>query len=225
MRAIGGDAVRDLESVRIELENGDSAENVAVGIEELIVINVGVLAEDPLAVGAQVGLRGLALDAVAERVLTLVGVGEIELVREKKHAGNQRGGNQDRDYDAIQADAGGLDRGDFVGALQQPESDEHRQQHAERRGVVKKIGHDIQQIFAHRERRNLIPHDVAQQLEQGEHQQQHQKSCDDHRQVERKVAQHIIVEDGGEAKIEQAPAPRPAGEYAFAKRRPRGVTI
>ena len=82
------DTVRDLEGVRIELENRDTAENIAFGIEELIIINVGVLAEDPLAVGAKVGLRGLAFDLAAKRVLTLVGIGKIELVRKKEHAGD-----------------------------------------------------------------------------------------------------------------------------------------
>ena len=133
MRAVGGDAVRDLEGVRIELEHGDAAENIAVGIEELIVVNVGVLAEDPLAVGAQVGLRRFALDAVAQCVLPLVGVGKIELVGEKEHARDQSGSEQHRNNDPVKADAGSLDGGDFVRALQQAKRDQHRQQHAERR--------------------------------------------------------------------------------------------
>ena len=115
--------MRDLEGVRIELEYGDAAENIAVGIEELIVINVGVLAEDPLAVGPQVGLRRFALDFVAQRVLTLVGVGEIELVRQKEHPGDQHGSDQHRNDDAVNTDAGGLDGSDFVRPLQQAEGD------------------------------------------------------------------------------------------------------
>src|SRR5208283_4005068 len=95
VRAIGGDAMGDLESVRIELKYGDAAEDIAVGVEELIVVNVRMLSKDPFTVGAKIGLRGLALDLVAERVLTLVGVGEIELIGEKEHAGDERGGDQD----------------------------------------------------------------------------------------------------------------------------------
>ena len=49
----------------------------------------------------------------------------------------------------------------------------------------------------------LIAHDVAEQLEQREDQQQHQESADDHGEIEQKVAQHIVVEDGGEAEIER----------------------
>ena len=225
VRAVGGDTVRDLEGVRIELENRDAAENIAVGIEELIVINVGALAEDPLAVGAEIGLRGLALDAVAERVLPLVGVGEVELIGQKQDAGDQGGGDEDRHNNAIKTDASGFDGGDFIGALQQSESDQHGQQHAQRRRVVKEIGHYVQQVFPHRERRDLIPHDVAQQLEQSKDQQQHEESGDDHRQVQSEVAQHIIIEDGWEMKIEQAPAPGQSGEHAFAKGRSRHVPV
>ena len=184
-----------------------------------------MLAEDPFAVGPKVGLRRLALDLVAECVLTLVGVRKIELVRQEEHAGDQHGGHQNRNNDAVKADAGSLDGNDFVRALQQAERNQHRQQHAERRGGVKKEGRDVEQIFAHGERRHLIPHDVAQQLEQGEHQQQHQESGNDHGKVEHKAAQHIIVEDGWETKIEQAPAPGQAVVDAFAKGRAGRLTV
>ncbi len=120
MCAVGGNAVRDLESVRIELKHGDAAENIAVGIEELIVINVGVLAEDPLAIGAKISLCGLALDLVPERVLPFVGIGEIELVRQKEHAGDESGSDQNRENHAIKTDARRLDRRDFIRTLQRP---------------------------------------------------------------------------------------------------------
>ncbi len=203
VRAIGGDAVRDLESARIELEDGDPAEGIAVGIEELIVVDIGMLAKNPLAVGAKVGLRGLALDAVAQRVLTFVCVGEIELVGEEEHAGDQGGGDEDRDDDAVNTDAGGFDGRDFVGALQQAEGDQHRQQHAERRNrVVQEVRCDVEQIFSNRQNRHVVAQDIVEQLEERKYQQQHQESSDDQRQVERKVAQHIVVEDSWETKIE-----------------------
>ena len=69
--------------VRIELKDGDVAELVAVGIEELVVVDVVVLAENPSAVGAEVGLRRLAFDLVVEGFLAVVGVRHIELVGEK----------------------------------------------------------------------------------------------------------------------------------------------
>ena len=84
--AVGVDAARDGEARGVELEDGDVAELVAIGIEELVVVDVVVLAENPFAIGAQVGLRRLALDLVVQRFLALVGVGQVELVgKEQSH--------------------------------------------------------------------------------------------------------------------------------------------
>ena len=41
------DALRDGEAGGIDAKDGDVGELVAVGIEELVVVNVAVLAEDP----------------------------------------------------------------------------------------------------------------------------------------------------------------------------------
>src|SRR5208282_6604394 len=46
-----------------------------------------------------------------------------------------------------------------------------------------------------------------------------------HGQVEGKAAQHIIVEDGWETKIEQAPAPGQPMGHVFAKRRAGRLTV
>src|SRR5580658_7278130 len=225
MCAVGGNAVRDLKSVRIKLEHGDAAKNIPVGIEELVVINVRVLPEDPFAVGTKIGLSRLAFDFVAQRVLTFVGIGKIELIRHEKHAGDHHGGHEYGNDDAIEADAGGLDGCDFVGTLEQSKGDEHGEQHAERRGVVEEIGGDVEQVFADGEGRDLVSQDVTEQFEQSEHQQQDDERGDDHSEIERKTAQHIIVEDGREAKIEQAP---PHGEFAgdaFAKGEARRLSV
>src|SRR5690349_12595011 len=74
MRPVGVDPFGQLESGRIELEHSQTAELIAIGIEELIVINVGMFSKDPFAVRIQIGLGRLTLDQVAERVLALVGV-------------------------------------------------------------------------------------------------------------------------------------------------------
>ena len=68
----------------VELKHADVAELIAVGIEELVVVDVVVLAENPFAVGAEIGLRRLAFDLVVERFLPLVGVRQIELVGEEE---------------------------------------------------------------------------------------------------------------------------------------------
>src|SRR5260221_11229553 len=94
-----------------------------------------------------------------------------------------------------------------------------------RSGVVKEIGHYVQQVFAHSKGRDLVPQDVAQQLEQGKHQQQHQESSDDHREIERKVAQHIVVKDGWEMEVDQPPAPEQAAGDALADGRAGELTV
>ena len=104
-------------SLRIELKDRYAAEGVAVGIEKLVVVNVGVLAEDPFAVGPKIGLGGLALDAIAQLILPFVGVGKIQLVGEKEPAGHQDGSDHHWNDNAVEADASGLDGGDFIGAL------------------------------------------------------------------------------------------------------------
>src|SRR5258708_33064586 len=75
---------RDGESRRVDMKDGDFGKLVAVRIEELVVVNVVILTEDPLSIGTQVGLRRLPLDLVVQRFLALVGVRQIELVGEKK---------------------------------------------------------------------------------------------------------------------------------------------
>ena len=85
--AVGVDAARDGEAGGVELKDGDVAELVAIGIEELVVVDVVVLTENPFAVGAQVGLRRLAFNLVMQSFLALVGAGQVELVGEKQANG------------------------------------------------------------------------------------------------------------------------------------------
>src|ERR1017187_5978392 len=193
----------DLEGLGIELKDRDASKGVAVGIEELIVVNIGMLADDPFAIGAQIGLGWFAFNAVAEFVLPLVGVRQIELVGEEEDAGDQGRGDEDRNDDPIKADAGGLDGDDFVGALQQTKSDEHGQEHAHGRNrIVEEIGRDVEQVLSHGENRDAVVEDVTEQLEQRKDQQEHDEGAANHGEIEQKIAQHVIVKNGWETEIE-----------------------
>jgi len=77
---LGVDALRNGEIGGIDLKDGEVGELIAVGIEELVIVDVVVLAENPAPVGTQVGLRRLAFDLVVQRFLPLVGMGQVELV-------------------------------------------------------------------------------------------------------------------------------------------------
>ena len=84
-----------------------------------------------------------------------------------------------------------------------------------RRDVVNEIWRDVQQIFSHDQRRDLIAENVSQQLKQREHQQQHEEGGHDHGQIHAEVAQHVVVQDHGEAGAEHAAATGGALENIF----------
>src|SRR5580704_4160543 len=71
----GEDAPDDFEGLRIELEYIQAAEELAIWVEELVVIDFVVLAEDPLVSGLEIGLRGAPFYCVAHGVLALVRIG------------------------------------------------------------------------------------------------------------------------------------------------------
>ena len=88
--ARGMHAASQLEGFGIELEGGDIDKGVLVGIEKLVIVNRVVLAEDPLAVRTEIGLRGLALDLVAQGLLALIGRRNVELVEEEQAGADAR---------------------------------------------------------------------------------------------------------------------------------------
>ena len=79
----------------IEFDDGQSAEQILRGIEQIVIVDFGVLAEDP-ALRPCVGLRRFALDLVAQSVLALVGVGQIGAVEESKTPARKAPGKQKR---------------------------------------------------------------------------------------------------------------------------------
>ena len=68
MGAIGVHPARDGEAGFVELKDADIAELVAIGIEELVVVDVVILAENPFAIGTQIGLRRFAFDLDCEEL-------------------------------------------------------------------------------------------------------------------------------------------------------------
>src|SRR5580693_2221273 len=78
----------DLKGVGIELEDAEAAEELLIGIEELVVVDFAFLAKYPLVRGLKISLRRAALDLVAQSVLALVGVGKEGIVQQKHGAGH-----------------------------------------------------------------------------------------------------------------------------------------
>ena len=137
-RGGGVDAAAEGEAGGVELEDGEVGEDVAVGVEELVVedargiAGAGGLAGDPLAVGAKEGLGGLALDGGAEGFLAAVGGGEVELVEGEEADGDEGREEEDGDDDAVEAGAGRLHGGELRAALEGAEGDEDGDEGAER---------------------------------------------------------------------------------------------
>src|SRR6201999_1715124 len=105
MRPLSMDAARQLEGVGIEFEDRDAAKRIRFGIEYAVVINLIALAEDPFAIGLQIGLRRLALDLVAQDLLLAVGVRDVDLIEDEKHRSEDGSDHDNRYRRAIDAEA------------------------------------------------------------------------------------------------------------------------
>jgi hypothetical protein len=128
----------------IELEDGEVGELVAVGIEELVVEDAAGLAglrlaEDPILLGMQNGLRRAALDDVAQRLLPAVGLGQIVLVEEEQAHGRMAA-MDNGNHQPVKADAGGLHGDEFAVAVEHAEGDQHGDEHRQRRDLVEHAG-------------------------------------------------------------------------------------
>src|SRR5215470_380803 len=130
LRAIGKDAALHLESDRIEFDDAEAAEEFLLGVEEVVVVDLGTFAKDP-SLRTRIGLCRLAFDLVTQGVLALVGVGEIGVVEKQEQPGEHHARDEQRQGQAIEADAAGLESDDFVVLAEYPEGDERGDQGAE----------------------------------------------------------------------------------------------
>ena len=173
--ALSVDAARDGEAGSIKLKHSNVTKLVAIGIEQLVVVDVVVLSKNPFAVRAQIGLRRFPFNLIVQRFLTLVGVGQVELVGKKYPRRQHGGGYDDRGNNAVDAGSRGLDRRNLVRPLHQAKRHQHRQQHDQGSHVVKQVGRYVQQILGDYSGRNLVAQNISQQLEEREDRHQHQK--------------------------------------------------
>src|SRR3984893_10318765 len=102
---------------RVQLKDGNTGELVSIRIKKLIIVNVVILAKDPLAIRPKISLRRLAFDLVVQRLLPFVGMWQIELVSEEKSDCEQARGHHNRGNNAIDARAGSFHRRNLIAAL------------------------------------------------------------------------------------------------------------
>src|SRR5947209_7229157 len=72
--------------------------------------------------------------------------------------------------------------------------------------VIEKKWRDVQQIFADRQGRNVIAQNISQQLEYCKDEQQDQKRCHNHGQINKKIPQDVIIQQHWKARAEHASA-------------------
>jgi len=191
------------------LEDGNIPEGINVRIEILIVENTAglagpLLAEDPFAAGMLKGLRRLAFNDVAQRLLAAIGLREVELVEHEERNGQDRCDGYNRHGNAVEADACGFHGGQLAVAVHDAEDHQHTNEDAERGDEVDHAGGEIDEVLADRYQGSSVPDDVAQQLEEGEDEHEHDKCNEHHDKCGDKLTQYVLVEDQGETAAGQA---------------------
>ena len=128
-------------------------------------------------VGCEVGLRGAAFDLVAERVLPLVGVGQKCIVEQEHAAREQAARQRERKNQPIEADAAGLEGDHLVVLGEHGQRYERGHQRRQRRELIDHERNEKAEIVDHRESGDVIPRDVAEQIEQRESVEDQQKAA------------------------------------------------
>ena len=188
-------AAAHIECGGIEFDDGKSAEQILLGIEEIVIVNFGIFAKDP-ALRAGVGLRRAALDLVAQSVLALVGVRQISTVEDEQTSREESAGKQKRDGEAIEADAAGLERNDFVVLAHHAEGNQHGDQRGEGRELVQKVRHEIAEVVDDDQEGNAVAGDVVEQLKKSECLKQEDEHAHDGEEIVEKAAQQVEINDG-----------------------------
>src|SRR5262249_25920980 len=150
-----------------QFDDGEAAEEFLFGVEEVVIVDLGIFTKNP-ALRARVGLRGLALDLVAQGVLALVGVGKKSVIEEQEQPCEHHSRDKKRQRQAIQTDAAGLEGGDFVVLAEHAQGDKGGDQRGERRELVDEIRNEIAEIVHDNEEGDAVPGDVVEQFEERE---------------------------------------------------------
>src|ERR1700728_3516964 len=141
------------------------------------------------------GFGGFAFDDVAQSFLAAIGLGQIQLIEDEQRDGKDGGDGNDRHGDAVEAHPGGLHGGELAVAVHDAEDHQHADEDAERRDEVNHAGGEIDEVLADGDEGSLVFDDVAEQLEEGEDEHEHDKGNEHHYKCQDKFAEHVLVED------------------------------
>src|ERR1700722_6670735 len=140
------DAAADFKSGWVQLKDIQAAKQFKIGIEELVVVDLRSLPEDPLPAGLIVRLRGAPLYLIAEGVLALIGVRQIGVIQDQQAGSEKDSGQQQRQRNTVQAETAGLERDQLVVFRHHAESNQHRYERGEGRELVKQVASKVHEI-------------------------------------------------------------------------------
>ena len=164
----GEDAPVQAESCGIHLENREVPEGVCVGVEEPVVEDAVRLAINPLPVGPVVGLGRPVLDAVAERVLPLVGSGKVAVFEDEHCGASDEGGGEHGQRQPVQADARRLYGCHLIRLGHYPEADQGCHQNTQGEHEKGDLRGKVCVIVEDDTQSDVVPDHVADQLEKVE---------------------------------------------------------
>src|SRR4029077_2843290 len=198
LRTGGEHATLHLERRGVEFDDAQTPEKILHRVKEVIVVNLFVIAKNP-ALGVRIGLGRAAFNMVSERVLPLVGVGKICFV-EHDHAGCKRQSREKQWHcEAVKANAAGFAGHDFIVLAHHSERDQHGDQSAQWRKVIKQVGSQIAEIIDHDKKWDAVACDVIEQLKKGESFKKENEHRHQHGEIGKETSQEIDIHQSGKA--------------------------
>ena len=198
--ASGEDTAAHVEGGGVEFDNGETAEEFFIGVEEIVVVDLVVFPKNP-ALRAGVGLRRPAFDDGAESVLTLVGVGEIGVIEDEEREGDGEASEKERNGEAVEGNATGLEGDNFVVLAEDAEGDENAHESAEGRELIDGIRDEVTEIIDDDHEGDVVAADVFGEFEEGEDFEQEEEGDHDDEEVVEEAAKDIEIDDGGKAGV------------------------
>src|SRR5205085_10394748 len=187
MRPCRVNSLSDLKAFGIKLKNREVGEGEPLRVIKLIVVNGVVLAENPFALRAQIGLRRLALDAVAQGLLATIDARQVKLIEKEKSCCQHRGNDHDRCHHAVDTDARRLQCSDLVGTRHQAERDQHGHQNRHRQKQVNSPRHQVEQVLADSAHGHTVADNNDQQLKQSKDSKMQHECGQHHAEVNQEV--------------------------------------
>src|SRR5882762_5205158 len=179
---------------RIQLDDGESTEQILYGVKQVIVINFRILSKYPT-LRPRIGLRGATLNLISQCVLALVRVRQIGVVEYDHHGGQCHANKQQRHGKAIQTDAAGFAGDDFVVLAHHAQRHEYRHKRSKRGELIGEIRREIAEVLYDDKKWNSVAGDVVEKLEESERLEQKNERHHQEQEVREEPAQNVQIHE------------------------------